>query len=268
MTPGERRRRFVAAIRAQLRRRGLTLSRGVARVLGTLAELEAELGRTLEGQPSAFDAERIPEVLRELERQTVIWSRRAVEQSDAAMEAMWQAGLDLVGQPLAAAEIQIGLPLLSTELLDEVSRYTADKIKGLGPRAISRIDDTLARMTLGGMTPYEAMLAVAKDLGEDELRFVGFRSESVIRTEGGRLYSGAGFRRQQHAAKIVTGLKKQWIWSGKSRATHSAVNGQIRDVNEPFDVGGERMMHPHDSSASAENVINCGCTSVPYKADW
>jgi hypothetical protein len=78
----------------------------------------------------------------------------------------------------------------------------------------------------------------------------------------------AGDRRLQDAAKKVKGLGKQWLWSGKSRQTHSAISGQIRKVDEPFEVAGEALMYPRDPAGSAQNTINCGCESVPYKASW
>lgn len=60
---------------------------------------------------------------------------------------------------------------------------------------------------------------------------------------------------------------KKWLTSGNSnvRATHAEANGQVVAIDEAFEVGGEQLMHPGDSSlgASAGNVINCHCVSVP-----
>ncbi len=58
--------------------------------------------------------------------------------------------------------------------------------------------------------------------------------------------------------------KKQWdaILDSKTRAAHSRADGQVRSINEPFDVGGERLMFPRDTSlgATAGNIINCRCS--------
>lgn len=270
MSPAERRRRFLAAVRAQVRRRGAVVDEGVLRVLGTLVTLEAQLKQTLEAQPSSFDAFRLPEVIRELEGHIERWRLRAVGEAERAMELAWTVGPAMVEAPLLAAEIRIGVTLIPESLLTEASRFTADKIQGLGPRALGRIDEQIRRAVLGGQSPHEAMRAVAADLGEGHLRFVGFRSETVVRTEMGRLHSMAGDRRLQDAARQVAGLKKQWIWSGKSRQTHAdeRVNGQVREVDEQYDVAGEKLWYPRDPAGSAENTINCGCESVPYKEDW
>lgn len=43
------------------------------------------------------------------------------------------------------------------------------------------------------------------------------------------------------------------------RDTHRAVDGDTRPVDEPFIVGGNRMMYPHDPSAPIEETANCRC---------
>jgi hypothetical protein len=42
----------------------------------------------------------------------------------------------------------------------------------------------------------------------------------------------------------------------------------IRNVDEPFDVGGEKLMYPRDPAGSPGNTINCSCYTVPYMASW
>lgn len=63
---------------------------------------------------------------------------------------------------------------------------------------------------------------------------------------------------------------KYWQHSGNTnlpRETHIAAGAQYGPedaipIDEPFIVGGETMMRPHDPDASPENVINCGCTAI------
>jgi len=59
-------------------------------------------------------------------------------------------------------------------------------------------------------------------------------------------------------------LQKFWasVEDARTRPWHAAVNGQRRDMDEAYIVGGEAMMRPHDSSASGRNVINCRCTET------
>lgn len=64
----------------------------------------------------------------------------------------------------------------------------------------------------------------------------------------------------------VINITKRWDSMGDSlvRAAHAAADGQVVDFNEPFIVGGERLMRPSDTSlgASMGNVINCRCSSI------
>lgn len=61
----------------------------------------------------------------------------------------------------------------------------------------------------------------------------------------------------------VTKTTKHWRTVGDKnvRPIHARVNGQKRKLHEPFQVNGEFLKHPGDSSlgASAGNVANCRC---------
>lgn len=66
-----------------------------------------------------------------------------------------------------------------------------------------------------------------------------------------------------------TGTTKDWntILDQKTRNDHARADGQRQNIDEPFIVGGEKLMVPGDWSmgASAGNIINCRC-SVTYNA--
>ena len=63
----------------------------------------------------------------------------------------------------------------------------------------------------------------------------------------------------------VSGLVMEKVWiaaiDDRTRPEHIEANGKAVPLNEPFIVGGERLMYPGDkSSASAANLVNCRCT--------
>lgn len=64
----------------------------------------------------------------------------------------------------------------------------------------------------------------------------------------------------------VVNVDKEWVTVGDEvvRPAHVIADSQVRPVNEPFIVGGERLKHPGDMSlgASLKNVVNCRCSSV------
>jgi len=55
---------------------------------------------------------------------------------------------------------------------------------------------------------------------------------------------------------------KEWVAVGdnKTRTAHKDANGQQVPLDEPFNVGGEKLMYPGDPNGTAGNVINCRCT--------
>ena len=59
-------------------------------------------------------------------------------------------------------------------------------------------------------------------------------------------------------------LKKRWLCThdARTREEHLAADGQSVDVDKPFEVGGEKLMNPGDTSGSAWNIMNCRCTTV------
>ncbi len=68
----------------------------------------------------------------------------------------------------------------------------------------------------------------------------------------------------------MLGARSQWRRSGKLRAriNHDAIDGQIREVDKPFAVGGASLMYPRDPAGPAAETINCGCQSLPWMESW
>lgn len=90
------------------------------------------------------------------------------------------------------------------------------------------------------------------------------RAIKVARTET-MTASNAGEYESYNQCDYVIG--KEWLSSHDSRvrSTHAAANGQKRKLDEPFDVGGSKLMFPGDSSlgAAAKEIVHCRCTMVP-----
>lgn len=90
------------------------------------------------------------------------------------------------------------------------------------------------------------------------------RAVKVARTET-MTASNAGEYESYNQCDYVIG--KEWLSShdGRTRSTHAAANGQKRKLEEPFDVGGCKLMFPGDSSlgAAAKEIIHCRCTMIP-----
>ena len=105
--------------------------------------------------------------------------------------------------------------------------------------------------------------ALIREMINSESSHLGLlRSRIIARTESHTASQSASFE----AAK-ANGVDVKKVWSAtvdpeRTRASHLAANGQERELDEYYDVGGEPMMHPSDPNGSAENVINCRCINL------
>lgn len=65
-------------------------------------------------------------------------------------------------------------------------------------------------------------------------------------------------------------VKKQWMATldDRTRDTHADLDGQIRDVDEPFEVDGMEIDYPGDPTADPSLVYNCRCTLVYVYPDY
>lgn len=109
--------------------------------------------------------------------------------------------------------------------------------------------------------------SVGKIADDLQRRIPDMARTSAIRTARTAITSAENAGRQDAAddlEKIGVILKKEWIATHDSstRHSHARADGQIVDNDQPFIVGGEKLMFPGDSSmgASGWNIYNCRCT--------
>ena len=80
----------------------------------------------------------------------------------------------------------------------------------------------------------------------------------IARTEGHRIQCQAGMDACYKAKEKGADVVKQWdaTLDDRTRESHVAVDGQIRELDEPFSNG---LMFPGDPRGGAAEVINCRC---------
>jgi len=75
-----------------------------------------------------------------------------------------------------------------------------------------------------------------------------------------------GGRMDSYVAAEKMGIEMQRVWVAtldkRTRHAHAETDGQIVGVNEPFEVGGEKLMFPGDHSGKGWNIYNCRCTQI------
>lgn len=93
-----------------------------------------------------------------------------------------------------------------------------------------------------------------------------YNAMRIARTEGHRIQCQAGMDACYKAKEKGADVVKQWdsTLDGKTRSSHVAVDGQIRELDEKFSNG---LMFPGDPSGGAAEVIHCRCALL-QRARW
>ncbi len=242
-------------------------------IVRMLNEALARVKTTLAGQPTDYQNWQLPQLQREIEQALGEFGRGAAATLSTRAGDAWQLGIDLVEKPLEAGGVRIigAAPLIDTRQLSAMRAFMTDRIKDVGLAAVNKINTQLGLVVIGAAAPSDAIGEVTAILGEPSRA----RATAIVRTNLGQAFSAASQARLEQVARVVPGMQKMWRRSGKlhPRFHHDLADGQIRDVDKPFLLKpfGKppvEMMYPHDPRAPASEVINCGCTAVPHKADW
>lgn len=125
----------------------------------------------------------------------------------------------------------------------------------------------LSRGIASGSTWNEMALRIAKGMNSP-FRKAYNNAIRIARTEGHRIQNEAALDGQHGAKKKGADIVKQWdaTLDSRTRPEHREADGQIMELDEPFDVGGEKMQAP-GVGGSARNVCNCRCCLL-QRAKW
>lgn len=95
-----------------------------------------------------------------------------------------------------------------------------------------------------------------------------YNAVRIARTEGHRIQETSRFDAQKAAKGKGADVVKQWdsTLDGRTRHTHRKLDGQIREVDEPFEMDGKKAMFPGEFGRPEED-INCRCVSLT-RARW
>lgn len=101
--------------------------------------------------------------------------------------------------------------------------------------------------------------AVAREL----IRAVGGNLADATRIARTELHTAAGQGSDNAARSTGLDMVKEWGSTDdkRTRESHREADGQRREMNLPFDVGGSKLMYPGDPDGDADEVINCRCTA-------
>lgn len=244
-----------------------------------LEQLRIEVNVEIAQGGSEFNLSVLRNLIRAIEFRIDSFERELKALLTNSMDAAGDLGKQMVNE----AVIEIGgRPLvgISSQMAIVAAEYSLAYVSGLSIGAKDKIVQILRRAALGGLTPYQAIELVGKSLDSPgAFSSLWARAETIVRTETLRMASIATQARmlenRGEIAKTGYVLKKEWVSAHdkRVRVTHSLVDGQIREVDQDFDVpiglvgliagDTEPLMYPRDPKGSIANTINCRCVSAP-----
>lgn len=161
-------------------------------------------------------------------------------------------------------EIPLSFALLTDKQIATIintpvaGRKLSTRLKGNSSKMKKNLNRVLTRGFSKGWST-QKMAAQIAEIGGANYR----RAMNIARTESGRVTSVTRQQSQQHAKELGIKAKKKWISTldGDTRNTHRQLDGQIREIDEYFEVGGLKTLQPHMFGIASEDC-NCRCRTV------
>lgn len=137
-------------------------------------------------------------------------------------------------------------------------RKLSTRLKGNSSKMKKNLNRVLTRGFSKGWST-QKMAAQIAEIGGANYR----RAMNIARTESGRVTSVTRQQSQQHAKDLGIKAEKKWVSTldGDTRNNHRKLDGQIRAIDEYFEVGGLKALQPHMFGIASEDC-NCRCRTV------
>ncbi len=161
-------------------------------------------------------------------------------------------------------EIPLSFALLTDKQIATIintpiaGRKLSTRLKGNSTKMKKNLNRVLTRGFSKGWST-QKMAAQIAEIGAANYR----RAMNIARTESGRVTSVTRQQSQQHAKDLGIKAQKKWISTldGDTRNTHRQFDGQIRDIDDYFEIAGMKTLQPHMFGIASEDC-NCRCRTV------
>lgn len=161
-------------------------------------------------------------------------------------------------------EIPLSFALLTDKQIATIintpvaGRKLSTRLKGNSSKMKKNLNRVLTRGFSKGWST-QKMAAQIAEIGGANYR----RAMNIARTESGRVTSVTRQQSQQHAKDLGIKAEKKWVSTldGDTRNNHRKLDGQIRAIDEYFEVGGLKTLQPHMFGVASEDC-NCRCRTI------
>lgn len=129
------------------------------------------------------------------------------------------------------------------------------------------LKDSIRANVSRGIAASESWATVARNI--NNRMGIGLnRAVRIARTEGHRIACESSYHAQLVAKDKGADIVKQWdaTLDDKTRLSHQQLDGQIREVEEPFEINGNKAQYPGEFGVASED-INCRCVAL-QRARW
>jgi hypothetical protein len=269
---------YVNELNSIAKRYGAMEDETIRQILALLKELRNGIAGEI-GQVTDWDSYRARQMDAALQRLVDEFMAQASADAQAAFRAAVADGELSTVEPLRAIGVDVGFFQPSKAQVNVALDFSARLIQNIGDDVRKAVDQQIRLATLGQKHPLDAMRAITDALGieartgvwkkrPDVVRGVAARAETDLRTEMQRMYNLAAFSQAEDGAQRVPGMTKSWMATsdGRTRIEHLQAHQRYKEnpipVDEPFIVGGEKLMYPGDPNASARATVNCRCRAV------
>lgn len=180
-----------------------------------------------------------------------VWAEQVATQLLPLLGDVYMTGAQ--GVSLAVANVGDEIP--------EAVSIGGQEWLGVANNRLNRIGDTAwfsAREQLSeGFKAGDSIPQLTKRV-QSVLDVTKARATAIARTE----VIGASNAGAFAEARAMGLTSKTWLNTDdpRTRPTHVRAGEQVQPLDEPFIVGGARLMFPHDPSGPASEVVNCRCT--------
>jgi hypothetical protein len=218
----------------------------------------------LSNATSADATRRLQRQRAEIARAMHTFDQAAAQAMENAADDVWAAGIENAVESIG----HLGLaPRIAQGPLNAIRSFLTSRIADISRAAVGKINTALTQQILGVQSMADTITQIERILDGAPRA----RAMTVAYTEIGRAYSLSQWETGLQKLKLLPGLQKSWIHSGKlhPRPGHVLASKQppipfLTDFQIVDLRTGEteNMRFPRDPNASAFNTINCGCMMV------
>ncbi len=163
--------------------------------------------------------------------------------------AMGRQRLDRLGSPLR---------FLDERLIEFAEVQGANKVKMINEETRRRV----GRVIADGLQESDDLRGIARGIG----RTLGVSRGRALRIARTEIGTATSFADQSAAETSGIDLVKRWLTARDGGARHpsaAGLEGQVRNLREPFNVRGSALQYPLDPNGPASEVVHCRC-AVDY----